>query len=229
MLEAIRKKANRKLQQVKENPVIRQYLKYIAISILLGVGFKYCYDGFISLIEPFLDILHISSVSSIDNSYLFSATATILATIFTIIFVLLTFFVQVSDISESVYILWNDEMKNLVRLYFATIVLSLMMLETNYQFPILVLILTIACIFSLYPFLNNLSNKLVYDVGLKNQSKKMSLLIASNDEVYTISEIRPLRDIGVRAIQEERLSYFKDVMSVFRTSIVSRPVNNSSF
>src|SRR5665647_881679 len=162
MLETIRKEANRKLQQVKENPVLCQYLKYIGISILLGVGFKYGYDGFVSLIKPYLDILHISSMSSIDHSYLFSATATILATIFTIIFVLRTFFVQVSDISESADILWNDETKNLVRLYFSTIVLSLMMLEASFQFPTLVLILTIACIFSLYPFLNNLSDKLVY-------------------------------------------------------------------
>jgi hypothetical protein len=220
MLDTIRKEVKSKLQQVKENPVLCQYLKYIGISILLGVGFKYGYDGFVSLIKPLLDILHISSVSSIDHSYLFSASATILATIFTIIFVLLTVFVQVSDISVSADIFRSDETKNLVRLYFATIVLSLMMLEASFQFPTLVLTLTIACILLLYPFLRSISDKLVYDVRVVKLKIEIPSLIDSNSESLAIERLSSLTSTCKRSIQDNRIDAFFDTMGIFKTSIL---------
>lgn len=223
MPEGIRDRVSRikKLYYARVQSVFRLYKTYIAISILLGIAlelklFDKLSDKPVQLISQFVNT---SNGSPIDYSLVFSTSATILATIFTIIFVLLTVFIQISDVYTSAKIFYSNEAKNLMRLYFVTIVLSLMMLVTTYQFPILVLTLTFACILSLYPFLHNISNKLVYDVGLRNLSKKISLQITSNDEVSTINEIISLRDICVSAIEEEQLLYFNYVMSVFSTNI----------
>ena len=135
MLETIRKEANRKLQQIKENRVLCQYLKYIGISILLGVVlelkfFEYIFGKPVPLINQFLNT---SNSNPIDHLLVFSTTATLLATIFTIIFVLLTVFIQILDVYTSADIFQSNETKNLMRLYFTTIVLSLIMLETTHQ------------------------------------------------------------------------------------------------
>ncbi len=229
MLEAIHKEVKSNLQQVKEKvnkklqPYFRLYRTYIVISILLGAGFKYGYDGFVSLIKPLLDILHLSStvpisVVAINNSYLFSTSAAILATIFTIIFVLLTVFIQISDVYTSADIFQSNETKNLMRLYFTTIVLSLMMLETTFQFPILVLTLTFVCILSLYPFLHNLNDKLVYEVGVGKLHKEISSIIDSNDEYFANIKANSLFVIGKKCVNDNKQDTFNSIIYIFDTS-----------
>lgn len=222
-------KVKRKLQQVNEkvnrklHPYFRLYQTYIVISILLGAGFKYGYDVFVSLIKPLLDILHLSnivpiSVVAINNSYLFSTSAAILATIFTIIFVLLTVFIQISDVYTSADIFQSNETRNLMRLYFFTIVLSLIMLQTTYQFPILILTLTFACILSIYPFLYNLNDKLVYDVGVGKLHKEISSLIDSNDEYFAKIKANSLYVIGNKCIRDNKKDTFDSIIYIFDIS-----------
>jgi hypothetical protein len=229
MLEAIHKEVKYKLQQVKEKvnkklqPYFKLYRTYIAISILLGAVFKYGYDGFVSLIKPLLDTLHLSSmvpisVVAINNSYLFSTSAAILATVFTIIFVLLTVFIQISDVYTSADIFQSNETKNLMRLYFTTIVLSLMMLVTTFQFPMLVLTLTITCILSLYPFLHNLNDKLVYDIGVGKLHKEISSLIDSNDEYFANIKANSLFVIGKKCVKDNRQDTFNSIIYIFDIS-----------
>lgn len=165
----------KKLEKLKDNPVVLQYLLYIGTSIFLGIClklkiFEYIFAIPVPLMNRFVN--NTSYSSPIDHNLVFSTSATILATVFTIIFVLLTLFVQISDFSVSDDILQSKETKNLFRLYFAAIILSLIMLETNFQYPILILTLTFVCIFSLYPFLINLSDKLAYDVGIGKLTEK---------------------------------------------------------
>lgn len=119
---------------------------------------------------------------------------------------------QMSGEYTSAYIFHNKETKNLMRLYFGTIVLSLMMLETTFQFPILVLTLTFACILSLYPFLYNINNKLVYDVGVKNLTEEISSLINSNNEDLAISKIYSLESICKRSIIDNRQRVFSNIL-----------------
>jgi hypothetical protein len=229
MSKGIRKEANRKLQQIKKEvnkklqPYFRLYRTYIMISILLGASFKYGYDGFVSLIKPSLDMLHLSSVVltsviAINNSYLFSTSAAILATIFTIIFVLLTVFIQISDVYTSADIFQSNETKNLMRLYFTTIVLSLMMLETTFQFPILVLTLTFVCILSIYPFLYNLNDKLVYEVGVGKLHKEISSLIDSNDEYFANIKANSLFVIGKKCVKDNKQDTFDSIIYIFDIS-----------
>ena len=90
------KKLSRKLQLIKKEKVLCQYLIFIGISILLGLFLKYEYDGFTSLIEPSLDSLHILKTSSINNSNLFITSVTMLSTVVTLIFAILIFFTQMS-------------------------------------------------------------------------------------------------------------------------------------
>ena len=215
MLDRIRKI----ISKMKQEPVFHQYLWYIIISILLGIGFKYGYDGFVSLIKPLLDIFHISSVSSIEHSYLFSTTAAILSTVFTIIFVLLTLFIQVSDVYISADIFRSNETKNLMILYFVTIFLSLMMLETTFQFPILVLILTFACILSLYPFLCNISDKLAYEVGVLKLYDEIPSLISLKNESLARAKISSLAKICKRSIKDDRKYDFYNIMPFFQTCV----------
>lgn len=223
MLEAIHDRVLniKKNCYIKAQSVFRLYKTYIVISIFLGIVLELklldnLSDKPVQLINQFTNI---SNSNPIDYSLIFSTSAAILATIFTIIFVLLTVFIQISDGYMSAKIFHSNEAKNLMRLYFVTIVLSLMMLKTTYQFPTLVLTLTFACILSLYPFLHNISDKIVYDVGLRNINKKISLQITSNDEVSTINEIMSLREICISSIEEEQLLFFSNIMSIFSAHI----------
>lgn len=210
----------KKLYFTKVQPFFYLYRTYIVISIFLGTGLEFklfdkISDKPVQLINHFLNT---SSSSPIDHSLVFSTSASILSTVFTIIFVLLTVFIQMSGEYTSAYIFHNKETKNLMRLYFGTIVLSLMMLETTFQFPILVLTLTFACILSLYPFLYSLSNKLVYDVGVKNLSEEISSLIDSNNEDLAISKIYSLESICKRSIIDNRRRVFRNILITLETN-----------
>jgi hypothetical protein len=212
MPEGIPDRVKGKIQQIKQNTILIQYLMYIVISILLGIILKYkLFDMFVLLINSSVNIL---SLSSIDHSLVFSTSAAILSTVFTIIFVILTVFVQVSDVSVSADIFRNNETKYLIVLYFGTIVLSLMMLETTFQFPILVLILTIACILSLYPFLLNFSDRLEYEVSVGKLTEKIISLMDSNKEFLALGKIISLSKICERSINDGRWIVFIEITSI---------------
>jgi hypothetical protein len=161
-------------------------------------------------------LLNISSNNPIDHSLVFSTSAAILSTVFTIVFVLLTVLVQMSGGHMSSEIFESSETKKIIILYFVSIVFSLMMLETTIQFPILVLILTFACIFSLYPFLRNISNKFQYK-GLEKLSEEISLLIDANKESLAYRKMESLADIGIRSIDNNRLKDFHFILSILET------------
>lgn len=206
----------KKLYITKVQPFFCLYRTYIGISIFLGIVLEFklfdkISDKPVQLVNCFLNS---SSSSPIEHSSVFSTSAGILSTVFSIIFVLWTVFMQMSGEYTSADVVHNKEMKNLMRLYFGTIVLSLMMLETTFQFPILVLTLTFACILSLYPFLYNISNKLVYDVGVKNLSEEISSLINSNDEDRVISKIDSLESICKRSIIDNKQRVFRDILII---------------
>jgi hypothetical protein len=216
MLEAIRKRIHEIQQQVKKNRFFSECIYYLKISIFIGIFFKYAYNPVISFIWPVLDILHISSVSSGDHSYLFSTCATIVSTVFTIIFVLLTVFVQVAGPGVSIDILWSRETKYLIRLYFSTIVLSLMMLEAMFQFPIIILTLTLACIFILYPFLRYyIGDKLMYDVGPTKLDAEICSNILINNEPPARTGIMSLSRICENSIKDDREDVFNLILSSY--------------
>lgn len=197
-----------------------KYSTYIVISILLGIGLEFrlfdmLFDKPIQLVNQSLNL---SSNRLIDNSLVFSTSAAILTTVFSIIFVLLTVFIQSSDVYNSAGILKDKETTNLIRLYFVTIVLSLMMLETTFQLPVLVLTLTFVCILSLYPFLHNLNDKLVYEVGVGKLHKEISSLIDSNDEYFTDIKANSLFVIGKKCIKDEKQDTFNDIIYIFDIS-----------
>jgi len=216
MLEAIRKRIHEIQQQVKKNRFFSECIYYIKISIVLGIFFKYVYTPVISFIWPVLGILHISTVSSGDHSYLFSTCATIVSTVFTIIFVLLTVFVQVAGPNGSTDILWSKETKSLIRLYFSTIVLSLMMLEATFQFPIIILTLTLACIFILYPFLRYyVGNKLMYDVEPVKLNAEIYTNMSSNNEHPALTGIMSLSRICENSIKDDRRDVFDLILGIY--------------
>lgn len=229
MPESIPEKAYRELQlkyqrlqeeYQKISPIFNEYSTYIVISILLGMILEFklfdCFlDNHIQLIDKYLNV---SSGNPIDHRLVASTSAAILSTIFTIIFVLLTVFIQISDIYNAASLFQSKETKNLMRLYFVTIVLSLVMLEMDFQFPILVLTLTFMCILSLYPFLNSFSDKIVYDVGVGKLSAEIPSLIDEDRESHALGKIYSLASISKRSIKDSRLSDFLVTMSIFQDS-----------
>lgn len=225
MLEPIRKRIHnikrqiieKTQQRIKKNQFLHQCLICIGLSIFLGLGFKYGYDSFISVIKPSLDTLHISSVSQVDNSYLFSTSAAILSTIFTIIFVLLTVFIQLSGSNvSSVDILKSKETKYLIVLYFSTIILSLMMLETTFQFPILVLTLTFACIFIIYYFLLYIGNEIMYEVMPGKLYTEISSNILFNNEPPACIGAMSLSKICEASIKDNRFGDFLTILGIYK-------------
>jgi len=93
-----------------------------------------------------------------------------------------------------------------------------MMLETTFQFPMLVLVLTFVCILSLYPFLHNLNDKLVYDVGVGKLHKEISSLIDSNDEYFAKIKANSLFIIGKKCIKDNRQDTFDSIIYIFDIS-----------
>ena len=86
---------------------------------------------------------------------------------------------------------------------------------TSCRTPILILTLTFACILSLYPFLNNLSDKFVFEAGVAKLSVEIPSLIDSNNESLATSKIRSLAFINARCIKNSRIEYFYSIMSIF--------------
>jgi hypothetical protein len=234
MLETIRKEANRTLQQIKGKvikrqkraferlqPVYHEYSTYIGISLFIGIVLKVIdlnHQSFGNLVSSINHFLIISSVLQIDHSSIISLSATILPTVFTIIFALLMFFTQTSYEYTIIDIFEEDSTRFLIVLYLATIVLSLMMLLTTFQYPIFLLTLTLACIFSLYPFLRNISNKLVYEVGVEKLSIEIPSLIDSNNEFLAVRKIRSLVFINAKSIKSNRKGDFYNIMSIFEAN-----------
>lgn len=224
---AIKKLYSRRIQ-----PLFYLYKTYFVISVFLGVVLEFklsdgMSDKSVQLINHSVQLINYSvntsSSNPIDHSLVFSTSAAILSTVFTIIFVLLTVFIQMSGEYTSADILYNTETSLLLRLYFGTIVLSLMMLETTFQFPILVLTLTFACILSLYPFLYNLSNKLMYGVGVKELSEKISSLINSNEEDLAINKIYLLTNICKRSVTDNRQQMFQNILyNLYKNSLKAK-------
>jgi len=193
--------------------ILNRYLPYIKISIILGIVVKFkLFDKTFLLIDSFVNILN---ESPYDHSYLFSTSAAILTTVLTIIFVLLTVFIQMSGKYTASDIFQSDETKILMALYLGTVILSLMMLETTCRFPTLILTLTFVCILSIYPFLENFSSKFVYEVGLDNSLKRIPSLIISDNETSTISELKRLGEVSIRVIKEDRLQYFFEIIKFY--------------
>lgn len=219
MLENIQERITRKTRQIKKERFLCLYLGCIGISILFGLVFKYGYDGFVSLVKPSLDLLYISSVSSINYSSFFSASASILSTIVAIIFSLLIFFTQISYQYTLIELFWNKETLILLMSYFGTIALSLMMLETTYQFPILVLILTFTCLLLLFPFSMLLIDKLVYEIGVEKLSVEVSSLLDANNESLALGKTKSFVNICKRSIKDNRQKDFSNIMFIFGNSV----------
>lgn len=159
-----------KIYKEEQKLVFKKYLPYVAFSLFLGIVVKFeLFDKTFLFIDSFINILN---ENSYNYSSLFSTSAAILTTILSIIFVLLTVFVQMSDKYTSSDIFQSYETKVLIVLYLGTVILSLMMLETNCCFPTLILTLTFICILSIYPFLQSFSSKFVYEVSLDTSLKK---------------------------------------------------------
>jgi hypothetical protein len=206
------KKVSIKLIQIKKEKVIFQYLIFIGISILLGLFLKYEYDRFISLIEPSLDSLHILGMSSINNSNLFITSVTMLSTVVTLIFAILIFFTQVSYEYTLTDIFMKKETLILIISYFVTIILSLIMLETTFQFPILVLTMTIGCILLLFPFLYFLNRMLVFEIGVTRLNIDIMALIESRNRSQILIKLNSLKNISELCIKKDRLDYFSNIL-----------------
>lgn len=202
-----------KIYKEEQKLVLKKYLPYVVFSLVLGIVVKFkLFDRTFLYINSFINILN---ETPYDHSSLFSTSAAILTTILSIIFVLFTVFVQMSDKYTSPDIFQSYETKTLILLYLGTVILSLMMLETNCCFPTLILTLTFICILSIYPFLQSFSTKFVYEVSLDISLKKISGFIASDDEKSAIKELMRLEEVSKRVIKEDRLQYFLDIISFY--------------
>jgi hypothetical protein len=217
MLENIQERITRKTRGTKKERFLYLYLGCILISIFLGLVFKYKYNGFMS--KPSLDSVFISNISSVNYSSFFSTSASILSTIVAIIFSLLIFFTQISYQYTSIEIFWNKETLILLISYFSTIALSLVMLETTYQFPVLVLIMTFTCLLLLFPFSMLLIDKLVYEIGVDKLNAEISSLLDSNNESLALGKTASLVTICKRSIKNNRQKDFSKIMMIFMENV----------
>lgn len=218
MLEDIQKTITIKMQQVKNERVLLLYLVCVGISIILGIFVKYGYEGFVSLIKPSLDVLDISGTSSINHSSFFSTSAAILSTVVAIIFSVLIFISQISYKYTLIEIFWSKETLILIMSYLGTIFLSLMMLETAYQFPILILILTFVCILSLFPFSVYLI-EILYVIEVEKLDDEISSFLNANNESLALGKTKSLVNACKRSIKNNQLNYFLNIMRIFEKSI----------
>lgn len=204
---------------VEETSIFYDYLKYATYSIIIGVCLKLDWiDKFVLVVDSFTSILSKAGESSINHSVMFSTSAAILATIFTMIFGFLLAIMQITDPFTYSKVIKSKETKYLMRLYLGTIVLSLLMLETTFKFPVLVLVLSFFSILSIYPFLHNMSSKLTYEVGATKLKEELYSLIDSNKDLLTIDHrIGSLGEITKEIIKDTRWLDFLGIMHIFDT------------
>lgn len=193
----------KKLTELLNNNVFIKYLTYASISLFLGIliKFKVCDEIFIlinSFIYTLTNVLGLNEYILILNesnySSLFSTSAAILSTLFTLVFVLSTLYVQMLNKFTSLNIFSTKETKFLMGTYFGTIILSLIMLETNYQCPTLILIMTVFCVLSIYPFMQSVNSKLMYS-GIKKLLIEIKISINTNEEPRAISILDELKEL----------------------------------
>lgn len=194
---------SKKLTELLNNNVFIKYLIYASISLFIGIliKFKVCDEIFI-LINSFINTLtnvlglneYILILNESNYSSLFSTSAAILSTLFTLVFVLSTLYVQMLNKFTSLNIFSTKETKFLMGTYFGTIILSLIMLETNYQCPTLILIMTVFCVLSIYPFMQSVNSKLMYS-GIKKLLIEIKTSINTNEEPRAISILDELKEL----------------------------------
>lgn len=207
------------LQTVLQNVpdvLLKNYMHCAFISIILGFFLKLnILQKIVLFVNSFIDL---SSTSSDNFSTFLSTSSTILITIFTIIFVLLTLLIQLSNRSYSFDLFLDTGAKSLMGTYLLTIILTLLMLNSNYRFPVLILILTVFCILSLYPFLKNINSKLNC-IGLEKLGEDLSVQIDSQNQASSIPIIKSIGDLGIRILKDGSLDDFWAILNNFKSSL----------
>ncbi|MDO9567466.1 MAG: hypothetical protein Q7J15_12110 [Candidatus Desulfaltia sp.] len=164
---------------------ILNYHTTLIISIIIGILLKYGDFSFNSLTQH-----------SPNYEVLFSTIATILASLFALIFIILTIFIQLSNKYYSFELFMGRDMKIFMTVYFVTIITSLAMIQSGYYFPVLVFISATFCILSLYPFMYNINRKILYDVGVKNLGEEIAESIDSKEQASAVHRIEELGRLG---------------------------------
>jgi hypothetical protein len=90
-----------------------------------------------------------------------------------------------------------------------------MMLETTFQFPILVLTMTIGCILLLFPFLYFLNRILVFEIGVTKLNVDIDALIESKKRSQILIKLNSLENISKLCIKNDRLYYFSNTLSSY--------------
>ncbi|MDW7728291.1 MAG: hypothetical protein SCH70_14530 [Candidatus Methanoperedens sp.] len=148
-----------------------------------------------------------------------SSISTSLAAILALIFAIIILSIQMTQKYTAIDVFFNRITKILMLIFSITIILPLLMLETGYYFPEIMISLFTFCILSLYPFLKNINLKLKYEVGIQNLNEKISENFDSNLDAQTANKIKELSNLGQNALKDHQSD---------KTNTVIRSLNDFS-
>ena len=134
----------------------------------------------------------------------FSSMSTSLAAIFALVFAIITISVQMSKRYTAMDLFFTYSTMILMLIFSVTIILPLLMLEIGYYFPKLMISLFTFCIFSLHPFLKDISSKLKFEIGLQNLKEEIAVAIDLNHDASAANKIRDFGLLGLITIKENK-------------------------
>lgn len=185
------------------------YFGIFAVSIILGLMLKSNLTLPISLMKH-----------NPDFSILFGTIATILSSIFALMFVVLTLSIQISDKYSAFDIFVNKETKLLMGTYFFTIISALFMIQYGYYFPVFMFTMATFCILSLYPFLRNINNKILFDIGTHNLGEEIAEFIDSRKEASAKNKINELGYLGKKAVGNNSYSIVENIVEILQINFI---------
>lgn len=187
---------------------ILNYYTILIISIIIGILLKYGTFSFISLAKH-----------SPNYVVLFSTIATILASLFALIFLILTIFIQLSNKYSSFELFIDNDMMIFMGIYFFTIIASLAMIQSGYYFPNLVFTSATFCILSLFPFMYNINRKILYDVGVKNLGEEIAESIDSKEQASAVHRIEELGRLGEMTLHNNDFQNIDNIIHILSKNL----------
>lgn len=187
---------------------ILNYHTTLIISIIIGILLKYGTFSFNSLTQH-----------SPNYVVLFSTIATILASLFALIFLILTIFIQLSNKYSSFELFVSKDIIIFMTVYFLTIIASLAMIQSGYYFPVLVFTSATFCILLLYPFMYNINIKILYDVGVKNLGEEIAEFIDSKEQASAVHRIEELGHLGEMTLHNNDFQNIDNIVNILSKNL----------
>lgn len=219
--KTLSKKTKEKLQ--RKNVKVRQYLSgNIDWIVCIVLGFSI--GGLSSLLPQ-------PENSSDEILYLLSAISQVLAALLALVFTITLMFVSMGKKYTLLNKIFNTGTARLMSAFVIGIILPLLLLKVDSNISVYDFLISSSlglatfCIVAIIPYLGNLNNIIIYDVGIPNLISELNESRAAEEYTRADTAVYDLLDIGKSAIENKREEHTEIIgiqISYFIKSALSR-------